>query len=301
MIKVDQKFSPNYVDPSGAATFSRCPAAYLFSRLMGLNHPGAQVIALDYGTDMHLALPHCYDGIANVQKAVDVFSKSWNLRPHGEGDTKRNTFRAQESLEDFCLSHDCKVCPYHVVDYNFTAPTEETTSENEIPFLIDIGGKLPLAGRIDSAMKWKSTGSLFALDYKTASEISPRYFDNFHNSLQACGYTLALSHLSGEHISGLAIEAIRVSPKNAENVIQLIHVQGHQIESFIRFANRTAADIIASCESGEFAKNPTGCSPYTMFGQPGRYCKYKSLCDSPNWKDMLSFYEQKEPWHPFKM
>ena len=91
MICTDCKQCIEYIDPSGLSTASRCPAKWLFSRQIGLKKPDAFVIALDFGTDIHFALPFCYaeDGL---QKAIDAFTHRWNLRKHGQGDKKRNIF-----------------------------------------------------------------------------------------------------------------------------------------------------------------------------------------------------------------
>ncbi len=59
MIEVDKEFDIDYLDPSSICSCNRCPAKHLFSRQMGLSMPDSPVIALDYGTDMHIAIPYC--------------------------------------------------------------------------------------------------------------------------------------------------------------------------------------------------------------------------------------------------
>jgi len=297
MIKVPESFDIDYIDPSAISTFNRCPAKYLFSRLMGLRKPDKKPIILDYGTDIHKALPYCYDP-ATVDKAVEIFTESWNKREY-EYDEKRNVERAEVSLYNFASSHPSDMCPYEIIQLDITAPTQDKISKNEVPFLIDIGGKLSLAGRIDAAVRWKSDGSLFALDFKTASEISPRYFNCFENSPQAIAYTLALSQIAGERASGLIIEAIRVSKRNAESQMHLIFVKDHQISSFIRFANATASKILECNEKKEWPRHCSNCTPYSSFGIPGYTCEYLTICDSPSPNDMFRFYKKGKPFHPF--
>lgn len=301
MIKVDERFDIDYIDPSSISEANRCMAKYLFSRLMGLRQQDEQYIALDYGTDMHLALPYCYSGIDDVDKAISVFMEAWSNRSYGNSDSKRNVLTAAASLKDFAACHDSLMCSYKKWRPDYSAPTHEKVSDDEIAFLIDTGGELSLAGRMDLAAILRSDDSLWAVDYKTASEISERYFKCFHNSPQAVSYTLALSHISGKICKGLMIEAVRVSKTNVECQTELIHVNEQQVESFIDLANRTALNIMNCNEEKTWPKSCTGCAPYSMFGQPGRLCKYSDICDSADWKTMAKFYVRKEPFHPFKV
>ena len=81
MIKAKEKHSINYIDPSSLCTFNRCPAKYYLSRVLGLSKPDttARDLALDYGTDMHEALPHCYDE-GGIDKAIEIFRSRWEAR-----------------------------------------------------------------------------------------------------------------------------------------------------------------------------------------------------------------------------
>ena len=62
---------------------------------------------------------------------------------------------------------------------------------------------------------------MWALDYKTSSEISARYFENFHRCPQAISYALALAMTIGRPVTGFIVEAIRSSKKNRENMFNL--------------------------------------------------------------------------------
>lgn len=303
MIAVDEQFDITYVDPSGIGEANRCLAKYMFSRLMGLVKADEVIIPLDYGTDMHCALPYCHNGMSGLKRATDEFSAHWNGREHGDIDEKRNKSTAAASLEGFCAQHEPSTCPYEIMNLDhIKAPTFDRISPNEVPFLIDIGGPLSLAGRMDAIVIWKADGTVWAMDYKTASEISARYFDSFWNCPQALGYTLAATHLVPDKtVSGMIIDAVRTSKKNVENQMHPIFVREHQLESFIRFANSTAEAILGCNRTKTWPKRCTGCAPYAMFGMPGRVCPFKAICDSPDWKSMLKYYKKKEPFHPFKV
>jgi len=250
MIKVDQTFDIDYIDPSGFSRFSRCNALYLFERQLGLVSPESTRIALDYGTVMHRVLPHCY---TDPQRALALFKEEWAKYPYGEEDVKRNTVRAAASITDFYEKH--QALPYEILTLNIEAPTHDEISKNEVPFLIDIGGPLALAGRIDAVVKWLADGSLWALDYKTASETSPRYFKGFHNAPATNAYTLAAQQLLGLKADGLIVEAIRTTKANPSNDLELVFVQEHQIESFILQANDVAKKILFCNENKTWFKS----------------------------------------------
>ncbi len=296
MIEVNEKFEINYVDPSSLSAFNRCPAKYMLSRLMGLNKPDRMRLAMDYGTDIHESVPYCYDK-NTVEQAISIFTENWEKRNHPHDD-KRNVDCAAATLYEFTNSHSVN-CPYEVVNMDITAPTQIKISKNEIPFLIDIGGPLALAGRIDTAVRWKADKSLWALDYKTSGEVSARLFNNFENCPQALGYTLALSQLTNERVRGLIVEVIRVSKKNAESQMKMVFVKDHQLEHFINFANRTSEEILECNEKQEWPMKCSGCSPYAMFGGAGYLCDYLNICDSPNKLDMMRFFERRNPFHPY--
>lgn len=301
MIKVTEKFKINYIDASSLCEFSRCPAKYMFDRLMGLKLPDRDMIALDFGTDMHVAIPFCYDGEGCVAQALDAFIREWEPRGY-EDDPKRNITRAEAMLENFADNHAPNICAYTVVDFpDIDIPTDEAIGQHEVPFLIDIGGDLPYAGRLDASVIWRSTNDLWSLDYKNMSEVSPRLFKNFHNAPQSVGNTYALSHLTGKKVQGMIIEALRVSKVNCENQLAHIYVQDHQIESYINFVKRQSALMIAYNEAKVWPKTNSGCAPYSMFGGAGYMCDYKDICDCPDWTQAARFYKRCEPFHPFEM
>lgn len=301
MITVEEKFDINYIDASSISKFNRCPACYLFERQLGLQPVESSMIAPDFGTAIHRALPYCYDG--TIDKAMEEFRAEWaklGYTPDKEDD-KRNVERAEAMLQNFALQREGKICPYSILEFPISANTTSEISKNEIPFLIDIGGDLPAAGRIDVAVEWRSTKDLWALDYKTASEISGRYFKSFENAPQSILYTLAMSQIAGRRAKGMIIEAIRVSPKNAELQLNFVYVNDEQISSFLRLANNTAQSIMKCNEAKTWPKNFTGCSSYTMFGQPGSNCPYSSMCIAKEWEPVSRMFIKRAPFTPFEM
>lgn len=304
MIEANKTYSIDYIDQSGMCTCARCPAKYLFQRQMGLVRTDSKRIALDYGTDMHAAFPHCYEEDRHcIDGAMLAFSQGWDKRDYEGNDSKRNKLCARASLAEFHRLHKPSACPYTFAKFakHITAPTADIVSENEMPFIVDIGADLLFAGRIDAVVRLSLDGSLWAVDYKTSSEISARYFANFENSAQAIGYSRALNLVSLEQVSGLIVEAVRTSDKKVECQLFYAFVGDKQIELFEQQARKTAHEIIMYNEARLWPQRITGCAPYGMFGQPGYVCEYIDICNTHNWEDMAKFYKKTEPFHPFKL
>lgn len=255
---------------------------------------------MNYGTCMHSALPHCYKR-GDLDLAISKFENSWAAFGHGEDDDKRNTSTAIASLTNYYEMHSPELCMYEPMDIAIEATVADNIDKGEVPFLIDIGAELPLAGRIDMPVRLKQNNAVWALDFKTASEMGTRFFNGFHRAPATVGYTLALSHITGERVQGLIVEAIRTSKKNVECQSSLNFVTDVHLENFLELAEDTAREILKCNDKKYWPAKPCACNPYSMFGMPGYVCEYKTLCDMPDWKDGLKFYEQSEPFHPFEM
>ena len=307
-MKVDEKFDINYVDCSSLDTFAQCPFKYMLNRLMGIQKKEGSMIALDYGKVIHECLPLCYDH--PLEEVTATFDRLWADLPHGETDKKRNTPCAHLLLENFWNNHQVENRAYEPLSLNVSnVDTTDKASEGEVPFLIDIGGDYPFAGRIDMPVVLKQTETVWALDYKTSGEVSERFLNGFENHPQALGYTLALTHLTQKKVSGFIVEAIRVAPIPKRpstvppNQWHPIYVPEHKLHWFIDWACRLSSEITSCNEKQEWPKNCTGCCPYSMFGMPGYFCKYKDICNQPEekWQEFLKYYDRVEPWHPFQI
>jgi len=302
MITALEKHEPRYLDPSGFSTFTRCPAKFYFSRVLGLQQPGLGFAsAPDFGTCIHLALPLCYSH-DTLQEAQLIFAEAWKGYGYGESDPKRNTARGCAMLENFCRSRADGRAPYEILHFPaVTPPTAKLVSKDELPFLVDVGADLPLAGRIDLAIRWKVDGKVYPCDYKSTSEMSDRLFESFWNCPQALAYTLAMFHLTGEQSPGLMIEAIKVSPKNDEVALFPVTVDTHLLERFLEDFKVLSSSLLACAQSRQWPRNCAMCSSYAAFGVPGFTCPYKNLCSVPDWTTLLTTYQQGKIFHPFEM
>lgn len=298
MIIVPDRFDIKFMDASRLSTIGRCEARFVFKCLYGFVHPEASTLPLDYGSVMHLVLPHMYSG--HPAKAVEVFNREWARYDYGEEDQKRNTALSISRIMDFVSNHSPERCPYEILHFDFSFPTK-LISKNEIPFLIDIGAMYPFCGRIDEGIFHRTLKAKFAYDFKTSSEISTRYFDGFWFSNQAVGYTLALSQLSGEKIVGIVYEAMRISKTNIENQMGFVYVSDTNIRKWIEEVKLTCARIEAANDARVWRQENTLCSSYAGFGFPCKTCEYKLLCDSPDWKDSVRYYRRQKPFDPLEV
>jgi len=268
---------------------------------MGLKPQDDNKIPLDYGTTMHVVLPEMFTG--DPRRAFEVFDETWAKFPYGEEDSqgKRTTARARLSIDNFVRSHAPGACPYTILEFPFAAPAE-LISRNEIPFLIDVGLKYPLAGRIDMPIRWNATRALWAYDFKTSSEISDRYFNGFWMSPQACVYTIALNQITQEKVEGIVFEAMRVSKCNVENQVGFTWVHDYHAEKFLEELECSIIPSMqAANDSGRWRQNFALCSSYAGFGFPCKTCDYKMICDLPNWKDGARFFKREAPFDPLAM
>ena len=300
-IKTDRQFDINYIDASRLSTFCRCPAKLFFERLLGLQSPTRNTAALDFGTCHHESLPLCYE-TESVPYALELFEKNWFDFGHGEDDKKRNTARGVSMIKNFARERNVAAgkCPYKRLSFpDIAMPDANRVSKDEIPFIVDIGGPLAACGRIDLPVEWM--GSKWPLDFKTCSEMGPRFFKCFETSAQTAIYTIAMMNLTGDNdIKGIIIEGIRVSTSNDEVSAMPIFANKFWLEQFLEYTNSKSEQILICNGEKEWPQNFSSCNPYGMFGQPGYTCQYLSLCQAPDWHSMVPTFKQEEPWHPLK-
>ena len=301
MIHTNERFTIEWLDSSRLSDLGRCEARFLFRDLMGLRLPDADMLALDYGTVMHRILPLMYSG--SIEEPCALWDRLWPQFPYGEENAARNSAVTRLRIDEFVRSHTPENCPYEIVHFPFSSPAE-LISENEVPFLIDIGALYPLCGRIDAMVRWKSTKKLWAYDFKTSSEISDRYFEGFWLCPQSCTYTLAACQLTGEKVEGMIYEAMRISAAKKptlESTPGFSYVTEQNLRTFIEETKISCARIEAANSSGCWRQNHALCSTYSCFGYPSRVCEYKLICDSPRWEDGARFFRREKPFNPLEM
>ena len=306
-MKCPEKFDINYIDCSSLDCFERCPFKYMLTRCMGLQEPHASPKNyFAYGRILHECLPLVYNNTFDHVWAH--FELLWDQEGF-VGDDLRNKDTAHLLLKNFWEARQPDKCPYDIVKLDLPKlDIVDSVSDGEIPFLVDIGGPLPFAGRIDMPVRLKQTGTLWAMDYKTSQDISTRLFQSFEMHPQALGYPIALSLLTGENVNGLIVEAVRVCkiPKRPSKVPpnqwHPVYINDQKMQTFLDWALRLSEQIIHCNESNYWPRNLGGCSAYAMYGIPGGVCQYQNLCANfgENYYEFIQSYDR-EPWHPFTL
>ncbi len=277
-----------YLGITELATFARCPRRFFFS--VGCSMTAQEAVALKFGEAIHAALPYAF--FQQLDVAFQAFDAVWQDRG---GDEKRNRENARLILLSYAASHTKGRSIYELIPPpNGLVRTTDAISEYEIAFAIDIGLPVPIMSRVDGLCRHRDTGELWALEFKTSSELSTRFFQGFIINPQVYAYTLAC-RLYGLDVKGTIVEGIGVSKTKHESICQAIPVTPFQIDDFVEWARFVGHQIIACEEHKHFPKDISGCAPYSQFGQPGYQCDFTTLCTTKDWTELKSMYTVKEP------
>lgn len=289
-------YSPRrWLSISALCSFSRCPRLFFYSSGVRLRSP-EEAIALHFGSAIHAALGHLVDG-HDLQTGVQEFNKVWGERDSA-GDTKRNSTRAVQMLASF---------QGHVRTLYRAGPQVEhpphlkvRNSPYEVPFAVDVGIRrenpdgsqdvIPLVGWIDQLGVLIADNSETVIEYKTASEISKRFFEGFDRSPQLVAYVAAMRVL-GRKVKRALLTALRVSEKNTETVSQPYSITDDDCDNFIRWARHTGNQIIRYEQLQYFPQDISACYPYSQFGSQGYQCRYHNLCHlTTDWTRLKNLY-----------
>lgn len=255
---------------------------------------GCGTIALEFGTALHAAMPHCYpdsknDVRENTKKALAEFKKHWPAACEEENDEKRNLGRAHGILKHFCLTHIKGQRLYDIIPVPKAVGDITGRPSNEFPFVIDLGLDRPVVGWIDAFGKHVHTGALYPIDYKSCFEMSARFQKSLFMLPQGMMYTIvAIDQLGKDaNVQGFAIEGIFVGKASYNNLCTFLEIQDFQYKWFLDWVTRVAADITACEKSGFWPRKMTGCNPYANFYQPGWTCDFSDVCRVRDWTSLI--------------
>jgi hypothetical protein len=279
---------------SSLVSFSRCPRQYFYGSGCRLESPDPAP-ALQFGAALHRAIPQLMSGepATTLSRAIEAFDHEWD---GSLDDDKRNRASAIRMLMSFAGTHPRDRGLYELLPPP-TGPwvikVPDRVSDWEIPFAVDIGLDVPLVGRIDGWGRNRDTGELWAIEYKTTSELSTRFLESFNLNPQSIGYP-AILRLSGLPVRGCIIEGLLVSKTRNESLCKPVYVEDHHIQDFIQWARWTGAQILECERRGYFPKDLSACNPYSQHGSPGFTCRYDSLCLPSDWTTLKDFYQEKK-------
>jgi len=286
-----------YLSPSTLISFARCPRRYFYQKC-GLG-PFEEAPAPSYGTAMHKAIPPA--SVGDFDAAWEAFTSVWDENIANE---TRNLENAHKSLKHYCFEHTGAKSLF-----NFVTPPAgniklaEEVHDYEVPFAIDIGLDIPLAGRIDGLVEHRDTKKLWGYEFKTAGRIPANFFDVFDMNPQILTYALVLRTLTGERIEGVIVEAMLCAKNKVDNFVHPVYVHDHHIEAIVTWLRHTGEMLLAMeeryLEQGiDFLQDFTGCTAYVNFYMPSWRCDFADLCRVPDWKMAKSLYAEK-PEHKF--
>lgn len=277
-----------YLSYSTLLSFVRCPRKYFYQK-SGLFPPG-EPTALQYGTAMHKAVDLVItEGIDSAMKA---FAELWDDRL---ADDKRSLARARSQLSHFLHTHSGGRAIYKPLP-----PPEQTieldseTSPFEIPFVIDIGLPIPLAGRLDGWGQHRDTGKFWAREFKTTSRLTGSLLDSLELNPQILSYALIAQTVTGRPIEGVMFEAMLIDKNKVDNMTHPVSIQPHMLDGVLVWLQYWGSLLLACEAKGEFPQNFAGCSAYPMFYMPGSQCEYHNLCRVADWRMLADLYEHHE-------
>jgi hypothetical protein len=279
------KYRPRkWMSISDMVTYSRCPRKFFYST--GCGACTGESIAMKYGEAIHAGLPLA---VTNPDSGLAAFLKVWGERD-GLQDPNRNSFQAG----DIFTAYHNQQRQYKLIQYGRTSM--EDVNSFEIPFVLSLGGSVPMVGRMDGLCEMN--GKKFVIEYKTSSELSARTTTAWQLSPQLIGYSMAASILLGEQV-GVILEVIRTT-KNVAFETSMKNFSDENINFFVNWANKIIQDMSvaeytmfnSSIPFDGFPKNFCGCHPYAHFGVHGYMCEYAPLCemeDSIAW-DLVEYF-----------
>lgn len=310
--RLEPEYRPRkYVSVSTLTSYSRCPRKYFYEK-NGLRHDSLQLNP-EYGKAMHEAVPVALE-TEDVELALEAFLSIWEdiekeIEIRGIDPKKHNRHNASRSLQHFIFTHAGRKSIYKL-----TPPPEgglerdETTSPYEIPWAIDIGERVPLAGRLDGICKHRDTGEPWVWELKTTGMyLNSQFFDAHEMYTQNLTYALVSQTNLDVPAAGVIIEGMLVHDKKVDNQCQMIPIQPHHLEDVLLWLQRTTrslleaedmyADLLvkhdgdANAAALAFPKDFTGCTPYTHYYRPGWRCDFADLCRVPDWRSLSDLYK----------
>lgn len=277
-----------YLSYSTLMSFVRCPRKYFYSKC-GVTSPG-EPTALQYGTAMHMAVDIAIT--EGLEPAMAAFARLWD---DSLKDDKRSLARARSQLQHFIHTHSGDRAIYKPLrPPSQTIELDSETSPFEIPFVIDIGLPIPLAGRLDGWGVHRDTGKFWAREFKTTSRLTGSLLDSLELNPQILSYALIARTVTGRAIEGVMFEAMLIDKNKVDNITHPISIQPHMLDDVLVWLQYWGSLLLACEAKGEFPKNFAGCSAYPQFYMPGSTCEYHNLCRVADWRMLADMYEHHE-------
>ena len=277
-----------YLSVSSLVSWARCPRKF-FYETVGVKSP-LPAPALLFGEAIHAALPL---GIMEGMKpALEAFDKIWDRDLEDGRNHSRN--QAILMIGDFVRTHGGPNSLFSLLPPPASPGVKmnERVSDWEVPFAIDIGVSVPLVGRIDGLCRHRDTGEVWALEYKTTSQMTGWLQSGFQSNLQLIAYTLVMRTL-GAPVKGVIVDLLLKKKGKAQTVPQPYYISDQQINAFLQWVPWAWHEILKMEKNQFFPQDRSGCHPYGQFAVGGFQCSFLDLCNAPEWTDLMSSFEVK--------
>lgn len=299
-----------YVSVSTLCSYVRCPRKYFYEK-NGLRQDTLSLNP-EYGSAMHEAIPVALE-TESLEQSMDAFLTYWvdiekEIEVRGIDAKKHNRHSASRTLQHFIFTHSGRKSIYKLMHPpEGSLEREGTTSPFEVPWAIDIGARVPLAGRLDGLCTHRDTGESWVWELKTTGRyLNSQFFDAHEMYTQNLTYAL-VSQTLDVPCAGVIIEGVLVHASKVDNQCQMIPIQPHHLEDVLLWLQRTTdslldAEIVyaelleehdgnANLAAKAFPKDFTGCTPYTHYYTPGWRCDFADLCRVPDWRALSDLYK----------
>jgi len=306
---MDTKEHPEYVprqylSVSTLVRFRRCPRLYFYEK-SGIRQTGL-ALAPSWGTGMHFAVPVALE-TEDHDAAMAAFLSHWvAIEEECEllhYDMKKHTRdTASRALSHFIHTHKDEKSLYQLVpppDTGLEIKPSEKYSNYEIPFVLDIGLKVPLAGRMDGQCVHRDTGEPYVWELKTASRMYESFWDSHEMYVQNLTYTM-VGQTMDIPVSGVMIEGMLCDAKKVHSECRPIPVMQHHLDDNLIWLQQTGQALLDAEEkylndpdslATSFPKDFTGCTPYTHFYMPGWRCGFADLCRVADYRGLVDLYD----------
>lgn len=299
-----------YLSVSTLINYSRCKRRFFYSKC-GLQEPGVR-LAPEYGSAMHKAVPLALQ-TKELDIALDGFMSLWRetdekrIVAGDDVDPKRNERTARRSLQHFIHTHQGTKSLYNLLPPPEAAlAVDDTVSDYEVPWAIDIGLPIPLVGRCDALCQHRDTGETWVWELKTTSYLNAAFFDAHEMAVQNLTNTLVCRTMTALDIKGVIIEGMLVHQSKVDNMALPIPIPNHHLVDVRQWLFEQGLELLELEKKMEdmedpamvWTKNFSLCTPYTLFYRPGFRCEYADMCRAGNWLHTSSLYEIK-PDHDF--
>jgi len=278
-------------------TFLQCPRKAHYALRMGLRSRRGSSQALDYGNLVHDLLGDltlelnspAANGLSRleVETAVQVYTEQWLLHQLDGTESSQEL----HDLEEICAWAEATLPEYFFYWEKNMGPLEWESSEEEFAVKTEYWKKpTMIRGKFDGT--YRSHGSLWLMEHKTRSRISPEEVaESLPFDVQVCLYAWALQLLAVESVKGVLYNLIRRPSKRPHKKENLADYRTRLTEDvkersdfyFMRFEMaliptdlrgwveefEEMVNNLRVWESGDYNyRNPNGCT----------FCPYRGLC-----------------------